>query len=96
MPRAPKRCPSEGTVHSQPANQRDNKESLTVQTLHTRSEQWCKKIVLRVPLRVLVLEHEARVVTISECQAGTKVGPIPLPALFLCRRAKAGIKPSAW
>lgn len=72
-----KRWPSEGTARCHPANQRDNKESLTVQTLHTRSEQWCKKMVLRVPLRVLVLEHEARVVTVTECQAGTKVGTIP-------------------
>lgn len=89
-----KRCPREGTVHCHPANLRDNKESLTAQTLHTRCEQGCKKMVLRVARRVLVLEHE--VVTITECQAGTKVGPIPLPALAFCCRARAGIKPSAW
>lgn len=58
-----KRCPSEGTVHCHPANLRDKKESLTVQTLHTRSERWCKKTVLWVPLRLLVLKHEARAVT---------------------------------
>lgn len=29
-----KRCPLEGIFHCHPANLRDNKESLTVQTLH--------------------------------------------------------------
>lgn len=91
-----KRCPSKGTVHCHPANLKDNKESLTVQTLHTRSEQWCKKMVLQVPLRVLVLEHEARVMTTTEYQAGIKVGPIPLPVLAFSCKATAGMKPSAW
>ena len=90
----PKRCLLERTVHCRPANLRDSKESLTVQTLHTGSEQRCKKSVPRVPFGVLVLEHEARAVTTAEHQAGTKVGPTPLPALAFCCRARAGIKPS--
>lgn len=82
------------SIHCHPANLRDNKESHTVQTLHTRSEQRCKEMVLQIYLRVLVLEHEARAVTTTECQAGTKVQPTPLPAF--CCKARAGMNPSTW
>lgn len=84
----PKRRPSEGTVHCHPANLGDSKEALTVQTLHTSSEQRCKKLVLQVPLSVPALEQEARLVTTTERQAGTKAGATPLPALAFCCKAK--------
>lgn len=58
-----KRCPLEGIIHCHPGNLKDGKESLTVQTLHS---QRCKNVVLQVLFRVFVLQHEARVVTMTE------------------------------
>lgn len=73
-------------------NLKDNKELLTVQTLHN---QRCKKVMLQVLFRVLILEHEARVVTMTV--TGRDQGGDNSPSSFgFLLQARAEIKPPAW